>query len=92
MNGNPKYMTSTSRIPKTLKRTPSSSTRRARPSSISPWSKPGSWPLGSPRSHQGTTATSAWPPDLVEQEKGEDYYVITLSFRPEGDFVGEPGR
>jgi len=30
--------------------------------------------------------------DLIEQEKGEDYYVITLSFRPEGDFVGEPSR
>ena len=30
--------------------------------------------------------------DLVEQEKGEDYYVITLSFRPEGDFAGEPSR
>ena len=30
--------------------------------------------------------------DLVEHEKGEDYYVITLSFRPEGDFVGPPSR
>jgi len=44
--------------------------------------------LRSTRSHQGTTATSAWPPDLVEQEKGED----SLSFRPEWDFVGEQGR
>ena len=30
--------------------------------------------------------------DLVEQEEGQDYYVITLSFRPEGDFSGTPGR
>ena len=30
--------------------------------------------------------------DVVEQEDGEDYYVITLSFRPEGDFSGTPGR
>ena len=29
---------------------------------------------------------------LVEQEEGEDYYVMTLSFRPEGDFVGTPGQ
>lgn len=29
---------------------------------------------------------------LVEQENGEDYYVITLSFRPEGDFVGTEGQ
>ncbi len=30
--------------------------------------------------------------DVVEQEDGEDYYVVTLSFRPEGDFAGAPGR
>lgn len=30
--------------------------------------------------------------DVVEQEEGEDYYVITLSFRPEGNFSGTPGR
>ena len=30
--------------------------------------------------------------DLVEQEETEDYYVITLSFRPEGIFRGVPGR
>ena len=29
---------------------------------------------------------------LVEQEEGEDYYIITLSFRPEGDFAGTPGQ
>jgi len=28
----------------------------------------------------------------VEQEEGEDYYTITLSFRPEGDFAGTPGQ
>ena len=28
----------------------------------------------------------------VEEEDGEDYYVVTLSFRPEGDFVGTPGQ
>ena len=30
--------------------------------------------------------------DVVEQEDGEDYYTVTLSFRPEGDFSGAPGR
>ena len=30
--------------------------------------------------------------DRVEQEDGEDYYVVTLSFRPEGNFAGGPGR
>ena len=29
---------------------------------------------------------------LVEQEEGEDYYIISLSFRPEGNFVGTPGQ
>ena len=29
---------------------------------------------------------------VVEQEEGEDYYTVTLSFRPEGDFAGAPGR
>ena len=29
---------------------------------------------------------------LVEQEEGEDYYIVTLSFRPEGDFTGSPGQ
>ena len=28
----------------------------------------------------------------VEGEEGEDYYVVTLSFRPEGDFAGNPGQ
>jgi len=28
----------------------------------------------------------------VEEADGEDYYVITLSFRPQGDFSGTPGR
>ena len=28
----------------------------------------------------------------VEEEEDEDYYVITLSFRPQGDFSGTPGR
>ena len=28
----------------------------------------------------------------VEEEDGEDYYVVTLSFRPEGDFAGTPGQ
>lgn len=30
--------------------------------------------------------------DVVEQQEGEDHYVITLSFRPEGNFSGTPGR
>ena len=30
--------------------------------------------------------------DLVQQEEGEDYYIITLSVRPEGDFEGRPGE
>ena len=25
-------------------------------------------------------------------EEGEDYYIVTLSFRPEGDFAGSPGQ
>ena len=29
--------------------------------------------------------------DVVEQEDGEDYYIVTLSIRPEGDFAGTPG-
>ena len=29
---------------------------------------------------------------LVEQEEGEDYYTVTLAFRPEGDFDGTPGQ
>ena len=28
----------------------------------------------------------------VQEEEGEDYYVVTLSFRPEGDFAGNPGE
>ena len=28
----------------------------------------------------------------VQEEEGEDYYVVTLSFRPEGDFAGNPGQ
>jgi len=30
--------------------------------------------------------------DVTEEEDGEDYYIITLSFRPEGDFDGTPGQ
>ena len=30
--------------------------------------------------------------DTVGEEEDEDYYVVTLSLRPEGDFVGTPGR
>lgn len=30
--------------------------------------------------------------DIVEQEEGEDYYIVTLSFRPEGDYTGTPGQ
>jgi sugar lactone lactonase YvrE len=29
---------------------------------------------------------------VAEAVETEDYYVVTLSFRPEGDFVGSPGR
>ena len=29
--------------------------------------------------------------DVAEQKEGEDYYKITLSFRPEGNFAGTPG-
>lgn len=28
----------------------------------------------------------------IEQEERDDYYIVTLSFRPEGDFFGTPGR
>lgn len=28
----------------------------------------------------------------MNQEEGEDYYIVTLSFRPEGDFEGRPGE
>jgi len=30
--------------------------------------------------------------NVVQQEEGEDFYVITLSMRPEGDFEGQPGQ
>ena len=30
--------------------------------------------------------------DVAEQEDGEDYYVITMNFRPEGDFAGTTGQ
>ena len=30
--------------------------------------------------------------EVVEQDEGEDYYTITMTFRPEGDFRGTPGR
>ena len=30
--------------------------------------------------------------DVVQQDEGEDYYIITLSVRPEGDFDGRPGE
>ncbi|PKB84256.1 MAG: hypothetical protein BZY88_00585 [SAR202 cluster bacterium Io17-Chloro-G9] len=30
--------------------------------------------------------------DVAEQEDGEDYYIVTLSFRPEGDFAGTTGQ
>ena len=30
--------------------------------------------------------------DPVEQEEGEDYYVITMSFRPAGEFRGKLGQ
>lgn len=30
--------------------------------------------------------------DVVEDRETEDHYVITLSFRPQGDFDGRPGR
>ena len=30
--------------------------------------------------------------DVSEQEESEDYYVVTLSYRPEGDFSGAPGQ
>ena len=29
--------------------------------------------------------------DVVEEVEDEDYYVVSLSFRPAGDFRGEPG-
>ena len=29
---------------------------------------------------------------VTEQQDGEDYYIVTLSFRPEGNFRGTPGR
>ncbi len=30
--------------------------------------------------------------EIVESREDEDYYTITLSFRPQGDFSGRPGR
>ena len=30
--------------------------------------------------------------EVVEQQEGDDYYTITLSFRPQGDFSGTPGQ
>ena len=30
--------------------------------------------------------------EVVEQGEGEDYYEITISYRPEGDFAGTPGQ
>ena len=30
--------------------------------------------------------------DVVQQEEGEDFYIVTLSIRPEGDFNGRPGQ
>ena len=30
--------------------------------------------------------------DVTEREDGEDFYIISLSFRPEGDFAGTPGQ
>ena len=30
--------------------------------------------------------------NVVEQEEGEDYYVVTLSLRPQGDFEGTAGQ
>ena len=30
--------------------------------------------------------------DIREESETEDHYVITLSYRPQGDFAGEPGQ
>ena len=30
--------------------------------------------------------------EIIEAVEDEDYYTITLSFRPQGDFAGSPGR
>ena len=30
--------------------------------------------------------------DTVESSEDEDFYIITLSFRPQGDFSGRPGQ
>ena len=30
--------------------------------------------------------------DVVESDDTEDHYRITISFRPEGEFAGRPGR
>ena len=30
--------------------------------------------------------------EVVEQDEGDDYYIITMSFRPAGDFTGVPGQ
>ena len=30
--------------------------------------------------------------EVVEADETEDHYVVTLSFRPQGDFSGTPGR
>ena len=30
--------------------------------------------------------------EVVETDETEDHYTITISFRPEGEFAGRPGR
>ncbi|MDP6420866.1 MAG: hypothetical protein FI707_11085 [SAR202 cluster bacterium] len=30
--------------------------------------------------------------EVSDQKEDEDYYIVTLSFRPEGDFAGTPGQ
>ena len=45
-----------------------------------------------PSSYGQGLASAGMVYDVAEQKEGEDYYEITLSFRPEGNFAGTPGR
>jgi peptidylprolyl isomerase len=45
-----------------------------------------------PVNYEQGLATASMVYEVAEQKEGEDYYEITVSFRPEGNFAGTPGR
>ena len=45
-----------------------------------------------PGNYEQGLATAGMVYEVAEQKEGEDYYEITMSFRPEGNFAGTPGR